>query len=219
MAGELHFQRIPREYWKDRLLKARAMGLNTIGTYVFWNAPRARAGPVEFRAASNDVAGFIRLAQEAGLYVIVRPGPYACAEWDFGGLPVWLLRTPDIKIRCMDPRYIAACEAYIKKLAEQVGGLLVSQGGPILMVQIENEYGSYGNDRAYMLALKKMWEAAGVPGPFCTADGATPYMLEAGAVPGAAIGLDPGTSDKHYAEALKLRRNVPVFCASSTPAG
>ena len=216
MAGELHFQRIPKEYWKDRLLKARAMGLNTIATYVFWNALEPEPGQWNF-TGMNDVAGFIRLAQEVGLYVILRPGPYACAEWDFGGLPVWLLRTPDIKVRCMDPRYIAACESYIKKMAEQIGGLLVAKGGPILMVQLENEYGSYGNDRAYMLALKRMWEAAGVPGPFCTADGATPYMLEAGSVPGAAIGLDPGTSDKHYAEALKLKRNVPLFCAELYP--
>jgi hypothetical protein len=216
MAGELHFQRIPREYWKDRLLKARAMGLNTIATYVFWNALEPEPGQWNF-TGSNDVAGFIRLAQEVGLYVILRPGPYACAEWDFGGLPVWLLRTPDIKVRCMDSRYIAACESYIKKMAEQIGGLLVARGGPILMVQLENEYGSYGNDRAYMLALKRMWETAGVAGPFCTADGATPAMLEAGSVPGAAIGLDPGTSDKHYAEALKLKRNVPLFCAELYP--
>jgi hypothetical protein len=216
MAGELHFQRIPKEYWKDRLLKARAMGLNTIATYVFWNALEPEPGQWNF-TGSNDVAGFIRLAQEVGLYVILRPGPYACAEWDFGGLPVWLLRTPDIKIRCMDPRYIAACEAYVQKMAEQIGGLLVAKGGPILMVQLENEYGSYGNDRAYMLALKRMWETAGVAGPFCTADGATPYMLEAGSVPGAAIGLDPGTSDKHYAEALKLKWNVPLFCAELYP--
>jgi len=216
MAGELHFQRIPKEYWKDRLLKARAMGLNTIATYVFWNAIEPEPGQWNFSGA-NDVAGFIRLAQEVGLNVILRPGPYACAEWDFGGLPVWLLRTPDIKVRCMDPRYISACENYIKKMAEQIGSLLVAKGGPILMVQLENEYGSYGNDRAYMLALKRMWEAAGVAGPFCTADGATPYMLEAGSVPGAAIGLDPGTSDKHYAEALKLKRNVPLFCAELYP--
>ena len=216
MAGELHFQRIPREYWRDRLLKARAMGLNTIATYVFWNALEPEPGQWNF-AGMNDVAGFIKLAQEVGLHVILRPGPYACAEWDFGGLPVWLLRAPDIKIRCMDPRYIAACDSYIKKMAEQVGNLLVNRGGPILMVQLENEYGSYGNDRAYMQALKRMWEAAGVPGPFCTADGATPAMLEAGSVPGAAIGLDPGTSDKDYAEALKLKRNVPIFCAELYP--
>jgi len=216
IAGELHFQRIPKEYWKDRLVKARAMGLNTIATYVFWNALEPEPGQWNL-SGNNDLAAFIRTAQEAGLYVIVRPGPYACAEWDFGGLPVWLLRTPDIKIRCMDSRYMTACDAYVKKLAECLRPLLVANGGPVLMIQIENEYGSYGNDRSYILALKRMWETAGVSGPFCTADGATPAMLEAGSIPGAAIGLDPGTADAHYAEAAKLNRNVPVFCAELYP--
>lgn len=216
IAGELHFQRIPKEYWKDRLIKARAMGLNTVATYVFWNALEPEPGQWNL-TGNNDLTGFIRAAQEAGLYVIVRPGPYACAEWDFGGLPIWLLRTPDIKVRCMDPRYIAACDAYIKKLAENLKPLLRINGGPVLMIQIENEYGSYGNDRPYLLSLKRMWETAGINGPFCTADGATPTMLEAGSIPGAAIGLDPGTADKHYAEAAKLKRNVPVFCAELYP--
>jgi len=216
IAGELHFQRIPKEYWKDRLIKARVMGLNTIATYVFWNALEPEPGQWNF-TGNNDLAAFIRAAKDAGLYVIVRPGPYACAEWDFGGLPIWLLRTPDIKVRCMDPRYINACDAYIKKLAGEIRDLLFNRGGPILMIQIENEYGSYGNDRTYVLTLKKMWETAGIPGPFCTADGATPFMLEAGSIPGVAIGLDPGTSEKHYAEAAKLNRNVPVFCAELYP--
>ena len=216
MAGELHFQRVPKDYWKDRLLKARAMGLNTVCTYVFWNLLEPEPGQWNF-TGNNDIAAFIRTANEAGLYVVVRPGPYACAEWDFGGLPAWLLRTPDIKVRCMDPRYIDACQSYIKKLAEQIGSLLLSRGGPILMIQIENEYGSYGNDQLYMRTLKATWEQAGVPGPFYTADGATPYMLEAGSLPGVAIGLDPGTSDRHYAEAAKLKRNVPVFCSELYP--
>lgn len=216
LAGELHFQRIPKEYWKDRLLKARAMGLNTVCTYVFWNLLEPVPGQWNF-SGNNDLAGFIRAAKEAGLNVIVRPGPYACAEWDFGGLPAWLLRVPDIKVRCMDPRYISSAQAYIRKMAEVVGPLLIARGGPVLMIQIENEYGSYGNDRTYMETLKKTWEAAGVSGPFYTADGATPYMLEAGSLRGAAIGLDPGTSEKQFAEAAKLGRNVPVFCSELYP--
>ncbi len=216
VAGELHFQRIPKEYWKDRLLKARAMGLNTVCTYVFWNLLEPEPGQWNF-GGGNDLAGFIRTAKEAGLYVIVRPGPYACAEWDFGGLPAWLLRTPDIKVRCMDPRYMSAAQSYIRKLAEVVGPLLIARGGPVLMIQIENEYGSYGNDRTYIETLKKTWEGAGISGPFYTADGATPYMLEAGSLRGAAIGLDPGTSEKQFAEAAKLGRNVPIFCSELYP--
>jgi beta-galactosidase len=216
MAGEIHYQRIPREYWADRLLKVKAAGLNTVGTYVFWNALEPEPGQWDL-SGGNDLAAFIRTAQRIGLWVIVRPGPYACAEWDFGGLPVWLLRTPDIKVRCSDPRYLAACESYILKIAGVIRDLQVHRGGPVLMVQVENEYGSYGNDREYMLALKGFWEKAGIELPLFTADGATPYMLEAGSLPGAAIGLDPGTSEKHYAEAARLQRGVPVFCSELYP--
>jgi beta-galactosidase len=216
VAGEIHYQRIPREYWADRLLKLKAAGFNTVGTYVFWNALEPEPGQWDF-SGGNDLAAFIRTAQRAGLWVIVRPGPYACAEWDFGGLPVWLLRTPDIKVRCSDPRYLAACETYVFKLAEVLRDLQVHRGGPVLMVQVENEYGSYGNDRGYMEALKGFWEKAGLEVPLYTADGATPYMLEAGSLPGAAIGLDPGTNEKDFAEAARLGRAVPVFCSELYP--
>jgi beta-galactosidase len=216
MAGEIHYQRIPREYWADRLMKVRAAGLNTVGTYVFWNALEPEPGRWDF-SGGNDLAAFIRTAQRAGLWVIVRPGPYACAEWDFGGLPAWLLRTPDIKVRCSDPRYLAACESYVLKIADVIRELQAHRGGPVLMVQVENEYGSYGNDREYMIALKGFWEKAGIEVPLYTADGAAPYMLEAGSLPGAAIGLDPGTSEKHFAEAARLKRGVPIFCSELYP--
>jgi beta-galactosidase len=216
MAGEIHFQRIPREYWADRLVKLRAAGLNTVCTYVFWNGLEPDPGQWDF-SGTNDLAAFLRTAQRAGLWVVLRPGPYACAEWDFGGLPAWLLRTPDIKVRCSDPRYLAACEAYVRKIAGEIRDLQVHRGGPVLMLQVENEYGSYGNDQEYLAALREMWEKAGIEVPFYTADGATPYMLEAGTIPGAAIGLDPGTSDKNFAEAGKLGRDVPVFCSELYP--
>lgn len=216
IAGELHFQRIPREYWRHRLLMARAMGLNTICTYVFWNALEPDPGRFDF-FGRNDLAAFIREAKAAGVWVVVRPGPYACAEWDFGGLPSRLLAIPDIKVRCRDERYLASCARYIRRLAGELRGLFIRDGGPVLMLQLENEYGSYGNDRAYMSWLEETWKKAGVEGPFYTADGATPYMLEAGSVPGAAIGLDPGTEEKHFAEAARLGRNVPVFCSELYP--
>jgi len=216
MAGEIHYQRIPREYWADRLMKVKAAGLNTVGTYVFWNALEPEPGQWDF-SGGNDLAAFIRTARRVGLWVIVRPGPYACAEWDFGGLPAWLLRTPDIKVRCSDPRYLEACESYVLKLGEVLRDLQVHRGGPVLMVQVENEYGSYGNDRDYMMALKGFWDKAGIEVPLYTADGATPYMLEAGSLPGAAIGLDPGTNEKHFAEAARLERGVPIFCSELYP--
>lgn len=216
MAGEIHYQRVPREYWADRLMKVRAAGLNTVGTYVFWNALEPEPGQWDL-AGGNDLGAFIRTAQRLGLWVVVRPGPYACAEWDFGGLPAWLLRTPDIKVRCSDPRYLAACEGYVGKIASVLRDLQVHKGGPVLMVQVENEYGSYGNDRDYMAALKGFWESAGIEVPLFTADGATPPMLEAGTLPGCAIGLDPGTSEKDFAEAARLERGVPVFCSELYP--
>jgi beta-galactosidase len=216
MAGEIHYQRIPREYWADRLMKVKAAGLNTVATYVFWNALEPEPGQWDL-TEGNDLSAFIRTAQRVGLWVIVRPGPYACAEWDFGGLPAWLLRTPDIKVRCSDPRYLAACESYVLKIGEVLRDLQVHRGGPVLMVQIENEYGSFGNDREYMLALKGYWDKAGIEVPVYTADGATPYMLEAGSLPGAAIGLDPGTNEKDFAEAARLERGVPVFCSELYP--
>ena len=216
MAGEIHFQRIPREYWADRLIKLKAAGLNTVGTYVFWNALEPEPGHWDF-SGGNDLAAFVRTAQRIGLWVIIRPGPYACAEWDFGGLPPWLLRTPDIKVRCSDPRYLTACESYIRRLGGVLADLQIHRGGPVLMVQVENEYGSYGNDRDYLLALRDYWEAAGLEVPLCTADGATPYMLEAGSIPGAAIGLDPGVNAKDFAEAARLERGVPVFCSELYP--
>ncbi len=216
MAGEVHFQRIPREYWADRLLKIKAAGLNTVGTYVFWNALEPEPGQWDL-SGGNDLAAFIRTAERLGLWVIVRPGPYACAEWDFGGLPIWLLRTPDIKVRCSDRRYLAACESYILKIAEVIRDLQVHRGGPVLMVQVENEYGSFGNDRDYMRALQGFWAKAGIEVPLFTADGATPNMLEAGSLPGAAIGLDPGTNEKDFAVAARLERGVPIFCSELYP--
>ena len=216
LAGEMHFQRIPREYWKDRLLKAKAMGLNTVSTYVFWNSLEPDPDQWDF-SGNNDLRQFVLTAKEVGLFVNFRPGPYACAEWDFGGLPAWLLRVPDIKVRCMDPRYIAAVEKYIKKLADRIRDLQNTQGGPIIMLQIENEYGSFGNDRDYLPALKQMWESAGISIPMYTADGATPSMLEAGTVPGAFIGLDPGANEKHFAEAERFNPEVPAFCSEYYP--
>jgi hypothetical protein len=216
MSGELHFQRIPYQYWKDRLLKAKAMGLNTIAVYVFWNAIEPEENKSNF-TGNNDLRKFILLAKETGLFVLLRPGPYTCAEWDFGGLPDWLLSIPDIKIRCMDERYMAAVKKYIINIAEQIKDLQNTDGGPILMLQIENEYGSYGNDKEYLETLKKLWISAGITIPFYTADGATDYMLEAGTVKGAVIGLDPATSEKEFEFAKKFEPGVPVFCSEYYP--
>lgn len=174
-------------------------------------------GQFDFSSGNHNIAAFIKIAQEEGMWVLLRPGPYVCAEWEFGGLPPYLLQTPDIKVRCMDPRYIQAVTTYVEHLAAEVKPLLVTNGGPVVMVQIENEYGSYGNDKEYLNTLKDMWVKNGINVPFYTADGATAYMLEAGGVEGAAIGLDSGGSEADFAAAKKQNPNVPAFSSESYP--
>jgi beta-galactosidase len=216
-SGEMHPGRIPAEYWRHRIRMARAMGLNTIAAYIFWNHHEESEGRFDFKTGNRDIARFIRIAQEEGMWVLLRPGPYVCAEWDFGGLPPYLLRDPELRIRSLYPRYMAAAERYLAKLAEVVRPLLVTHGGPILMVQIENEYGSYGNDRNYMKRLKDVWVKHGVDVPFFTGDGPTAYMLEAGHVEGAAIGLDSGSDEKDWDLARSIAPGMPVFSSETYP--
>ena len=216
-AGEMHPGRIPAEYWRHRIRMAKAMGLNTIAAYIFWNHHEESEDKFDFRTGNRDIARFIRTAQEEGMWVLLRPGPYVCAEWDFGGLPPYLLRDPELRIRSLYPRYMAAAERYIARLADVVRPLLVTRGGPVLMVQIENEYGSYGNDRNYMKRLKDVWVENGVDVPFFTGDGPTAYMLEAGHVDGAAIGLDSGSDEKDWELARTIAPGVPIFSSETYP--
>lgn len=171
ISGEMHYTRVPREYWRDRMKMARAMGLNTIGTYVFWNVHEAERGKYDF-TGNNDIAAFVRAAQEEGLWVVLRPSPYVCAEWEFGGYPWWLLKDSTLKVRSMDTRFLEAYRTYINQLAKQLTPLLVTHGGNILMVQMENEYGSYSNDKNYLDFNRKMFREAGFDGVLFTCDGA-----------------------------------------------
>lgn len=214
---ELHPSRIPAEYWSHRIRMAKAMGCNTVSVYVFWNYHEPVEGKFDFTTGNRHIAQFTKLVQGEGLWMLLRPGPYVCAEWDFGGIPAYLLKDPELRVRSMYPRYMQAAERYINALAKVVKPLLVTSGGPILMVQIENEYGSYGNDRAYMKRLRDVWVAAGINVPFFTGDGPTPYMLEAGTLPGAAVGLDSGSNEKHWELARSLNPGVPVFSSETYP--
>lgn len=171
ISGEMHCARIPPEYWRDRMKMAKAMGLNTIGTYVFWNAHEPMPGQYDF-SGNNDIAGFIKAAQDEGLWVVLRPSPYACAEWEFGGYPWWLLKDSTVTVRSKDPRFVAAYTNYIQQLSQQITPLLVTNGGNILMVQIENEYGSYDDDKSYMDLNRKLFREAGFDGVLFTCDGA-----------------------------------------------
>jgi beta-galactosidase len=217
ISGEMHPARIPEEYWRHRVQMAKAMGCNTIAAYIFWNYHESEEGNYDFSTGNHNLKEFFRIVQEEGLWLIVRPGPYVCAEWEFGGIPPYLLRIPDIKVRCMDPRYMAAAERYISKLAEEIKPFMVTKGGPIVMLQIENEYGSFGNDRNYLLRLKEVWQQAGVDVPTFTGDGPTAYMLEAGSLPGSAVGLDSGSSQADFDLAKKMNPGVPVFSSETYP--
>jgi len=217
ISGEMHPARVPKAYWRHRIQMIKAMGCNTVAAYIFWNYHEVSKGKFDFNTENRNMAEFVQLCQEEGMWVLFRPGPYVCAEWDFGGLPTYLLQIPDIKIRCMDTRYMAAVQRYVTAMAAHVRHLQISKGGPILMWQVENEYGSYGNDRTYMQTLANMWRKAGIDVPFYTADGPTPYMLEAGSLIDAAIGLDSGSDSAAFAQATRQNPNVPSFSSETYP--
>ncbi len=211
-SGEIHYPRVPREYWKDRLLKARAMGLNTVCTYVFWNWHEREPGEFSFEG-DLDVAAFIRTAQDVGLQVILRPGPYVCSEWDFGGLPAWLLRGGDIRVRCMDPKYLEAAERYIRRIGKELQDLQITRGGPVILLQVENEYGSYANDGEYMLWLHDQFRSAGFEIPFFTSDGGARYLFESGNVAGAIPVVNFGGDPKgQFAALSEFRTGIPLMC-------
>ncbi|MBQ6964844.1 MAG: beta-galactosidase [Bacteroidaceae bacterium] len=152
-AAEIHYPRIPKPYWDHRIKMCKALGMNTVCIYIFWNIHEQREGEFDF-TGNNDVAEFCRLAQKNGMYVIVRPGPYVCAEWEMGGLPWWLLKKKDIKLRERDPYFMERVKIFEQKVGEQLAGLTIQNGGPIIMVQVENEYGSYGEDKPYVSEIR-----------------------------------------------------------------
>jgi beta-galactosidase len=217
ISGELHPARIPAEYWHHRIAMAKAMGCNTISAYVFWNFHESEEGVYDFTTGNHNLVDFIKLVQEEGMWLILRPGPYVCAEWELGGIPPYLLRIPDIKLRSMDPRYMAAAEKYMAKLSDEIKPYLITKGGPILMLQIENEYGSYGTDKNYLLRLKEVWTSLGIDIPTFTGDGPSVKMLQAGTLPGSAVGLDSGASEEDFALAAKMNPGVPVFSSETYP--
>lgn len=169
ISGEMHYPRVPREAWRARMKMAKAMGLNTIGTYVFWNLHEPQKGKFDF-AGNNDVAEFVKIAKEEGLWVILRPSPYVCAEWEFGGYPYWLQNEKGLVVRSKEAQYLKEYQTYIKEVGKQLAPLQINHGGNILMVQIENEYGSYGNDKEYLAINQRLFKEAGFDGLLYTCD-------------------------------------------------
>jgi beta-galactosidase len=169
ISGEMHYPRIPRECWQARMRAAKAMGINTIGTYVFWNLHEPQKGRYDFKG-NNDIAAFVKVAQEEGLWVILRPSPYVCAEWEFGGYPYWLLNEEGLIVRSTEPKYLNAYRNYIREVGKQLAPLQINHGGNIIMVQVENEYGFHGSDKEYLEINRKMFIDAGFDGLLYTCD-------------------------------------------------
>ncbi|TAK98595.1 MAG: beta-galactosidase [Verrucomicrobia bacterium] len=213
--GEIHAPRVPPEYWRHRLQMAKAMGLNTVCAYLFWNLHEPQPGKFNW-ADEADAAQFCRIAQEEGLWVILRPGPYACAEWEMGGTPWWLLKEDGVKFRTRDPRYIEAAKRYFKEVSRVLGPLQITRGGPILMVQVENEYGFFGKDADYMGELRQVFIDAGFDVPLfaCNPKDHLKDGWRADLFPVVNFGSDPAGAFKALRQILP---QGPLMCGEFYP--
>lgn len=213
ISGSLHYVRIVPEYWKDRLLKAKALGLNCIETYVAWNIHEPEEGQFNFEGIA-DIERFIKIVDELDMKLILRPAPYMCAEWDFGGMPYWLLKDKDIKLRCYSKPFLDKIDRYYDELIPRIVPFLSTNGGPIIAVQIENEYGSYGNDKKYLAYMKEALIKRGVDVLLCTSDGPEDLMLWGGKVDDEVLQTaNFGSRPKESFEVLKKHQpNKPIMC-------
>ena len=213
-AAEVHYPRIPRPYWEHRIQMCKALGMNTLCIYAFWNIHEMREGQFDF-TGNNDIAEFCRLAQKNGMYIIVRPGPYACAEWEMGGLPWWLLKKKDIRLREQDPYFMERASIFEHKLADQLRDLTIQNGGPIIMVQVENEYGSYGEDKPYMSAMRDIIKDAWGVGPVLfQCDWSSNF--EKNGLDDLVWTMNFGTGaniDHEFARLKELRPDAPLMCS------
>lgn len=186
ISGAIHYFRIIPEYWKDRLIKLKAMGCNTVETYVPWNMHEPQEGTYNFEG-QYDIRKFIKIAESLELFVIVRPSPYICAEWEFGGLPAWLLKDRNMKIRTSYQPFLEKVDRYYRRLFKELAVLQVTRSGPIIMMQVENEYGSYSDDKSYMNKLVELMKKYGIDVPLVTSDGTWHDMLNNGTIPEKAL--------------------------------
>jgi len=213
-SGEMHYPRVPRPYWRDRMRKMKALGLNTLCTYVFWNLHEPHPGRFDF-SGNLDLGEYLRTAHSEGLWVLLRPGPYICSEWDFGGLPAWLLADAKMRVRSADPQFLEAARRYMERVGRETAALQITRGGPILMVQVENEYGSYGSDKTYMGAIRRMIQEAGFEVTLYTSDGSGKSNLSGGTLDGVLSVInfgDTGNPEREFANFANFRQNVPRMC-------
>lgn len=212
ISGAMHYFRIPREYWHDRLLKLKECGFNTVETYTCWNLHEPRENVFDF-SGMLDLEAYIDIAKELGLNVILRPGPYICAEWEMGGLPAWLLNYPNLTIRCNDELFISKVERYYNELLGRIVPKLSTNGGNIIMMQIENEYGSYGDDHEYMQRIADIYKKAGVDCLLFTSDGASNSMLQGGTLPEYPCVANFGSRPNENFKVLnEFRPDQPLMC-------
>jgi beta-galactosidase len=212
LSGALHYFRALPEQWPHRLHQLRAMGLNTVETYVPWNLHEPRPGTYDFTGLA-DLNGFLRATREAGLHAIVRPSPYICAEWENGGLPWWLLSDRGARLRCAAPAFLAHVDRWYDRLIPLLAEHQVTRGGNVLMVQIENEYGSYGTDTAYLEHLAGALRARGIDVPLFTSDGPEDFFLTGGSVPGHLATVNFGSrATTAFAELARVRPGDPPMC-------
>ena len=212
ISGGMNYFRIVPEYWQDRLEKLKALGCNTVETYIPWNLHEKQKGQFDF-GGILDVARYVKMAQDLGLMVILRPSPYICGEWEFGGFPFWLLKEDGMKLRCMYEPYIQHIREYYKVLFEVIAPLQITRGGPVIFMQVENEYGYYGDDSAYMECLKKLMIENGCEVPLVTSDGPWDEAFEHGKVDGALQTGNFGSKGKMQFEVMKKKiGNAPLMC-------
>ncbi len=213
ISGSIHYFRIVPEYWRDRLEKLKSIGMNTVETYIPWNMHEPEKGKFVFDGLC-DVVKFVKLAEELGLYVILRPSPYICAEWEFGGLPGWLLSGEGMRLRVSDPVFMKHVQEYYQVLLPILEPLQITEGGNVILMQIENEYGYFGNDRQYMEQMRDLLRAGGIKVPLITSDGPTDESLEGGSVEGALPTGNFGSHTKERFEILKKHvKGGPLMCA------
>ena len=213
-AAEIHYTRIPGEYWEHRIELCKALGMNTICIYAFWNIHEQEPGKFDFKG-QNDIAAFCKLAQKHGMYIMLRPGPYVCSEWEMGGLPWWLLKKEDIQLRSNDPYFLERTQLFMNEIGKELADLQVTRGGNIIMVQVENEYGSYATDKEYIANIRDAVREAGFTEvPLFQCDWSSNFLNNALDDLVWTVNFGTGANiDEQFKTLKEVRPNTPLMCS------